>query len=123
MPASPQRGYGQTELRLSIGLLRGAMPAHGQSQLAACLPLPVSRSCLRLRSVALAYLETKAGRKSGFSARARARAEPLDKVFGKWGISASWGLPHSGEGQGRESSPVGSYPKGKAARALGLGRG
>jgi hypothetical protein len=72
----PQGSYGRIGLHLPIDLERGAVPEEGHSQLAACLPVPVSRSWLRLRDVAFACAEYTGGRKTGFCARARARAQP-----------------------------------------------
>ncbi len=98
MPASPQRGYGQTELRLSIGLLRGAMPE-------AC-------------AVLLSHVwSVRVVEKSDFAhARARVR-NPLDKVLRKCIDSAFLGFS-ARAGRPEEANPgEGPYPKGKSARA------
>jgi hypothetical protein len=96
----------------------GLQPRYKIDTHCATLPvLPGPWPFLRLCGIAPACAEYRGGRKTGFSARARARAEPLDKVLRKSGNSAFRGFSAQRGGPETRILPTGSYLRGKPTHA------
>src|SRR6266481_3655176 len=79
---------------------------------------PLWRGWSGLRLIALTCADYTAGRKIGFSARARARAGALDRVLRKSGNSAFRGLSAQREGPETRILTTGFNLEGKPAHAV-----